>query len=219
MRTKYKKVPLCACGCGQKVKRNFWDTKYNTYLQGHYSRPKELNKLMGEMRKGQNNPNWKGGEITKPDGRVMVYVGAGKYQYRARYLMEQQLSRKLFSTEVVHHINGDKTDDRLENLKLITFSEHSVLHNKGRKKSKETIEKQRKSLTGFKHSEETRHKMSESHKGHTVSKETRDKISISNKGKKFSCGMFGKNHTKETKYKISDKLKQLNKKEKHDEKS
>jgi hypothetical protein len=49
-----------------------------------------------------------------------------------RHLMEQHLGRKLGSDEVVHHINGDILDNRVENLQLMTRSQHSRLHGRGR---------------------------------------------------------------------------------------
>lgn len=49
-----------------------------------------------------------------------------------RLLMEERLGRKLDRTEVVHHINGDPSDNRLENLQVMSLSEHAHLHQAGR---------------------------------------------------------------------------------------
>jgi hypothetical protein len=42
--------------------------------------------------------------------------------------MEAHLGRELQPDEVVHHINGDSTDDRLENLQVLSRSEHTAIH-------------------------------------------------------------------------------------------
>ena len=42
--------------------------------------------------------------------------------------MEQYLGRKLSPNEVVHHKNGDPTDNRIENLEVMSRSEHSRYH-------------------------------------------------------------------------------------------
>lgn len=64
--------------------------------------------------------------------------------------MEQYLGRKLDRYEVVHHINGNKRDNRIENLQLMSLSEHTRLHNKETKRiiSQETRDKIRKALKG-----------------------------------------------------------------------
>lgn len=43
-----------------------------------------------------------------------------------KYLMEQHLGRKLEDWETVDHINRDHTDDRIENLRVVSRSQHST---------------------------------------------------------------------------------------------
>ena len=52
----------------------------------------------------------------------------GKRLSEHRYLIEKSIGRKLLRSEIVHHLNGDKHDNRLENLKIITQSEHIKEH-------------------------------------------------------------------------------------------
>lgn len=45
-----------------------------------------------------------------------------------RYIMEVFMKRKLLPSEHVHHINGDPLDNRIENLELLSISEHTRRH-------------------------------------------------------------------------------------------
>ena len=54
----------------------------------------------------------------------------GKYKGKLVHvvMMEQFIGRILREDEVVHHKNGIKTDNRIENLEIMTRSEHSSHH-------------------------------------------------------------------------------------------
>lgn len=59
----------------------------------------------------------------------------GKYVLFHRVIMENYLRRMLEDDEVVHHINGNRYDNRLSNLELLRSDVHSRLHQRqhGRK--------------------------------------------------------------------------------------
>ena len=94
---------------------------------------------------GGKNPNWRGGKTINNNGYLIQHIN-GYPRLRHRIIMELSLGRKLNKDEVIHHINKNKTDNRIENLMLLTNqSEHCKIENfqiinKGRKQTKEHIE-------------------------------------------------------------------------------
>jgi hypothetical protein len=82
---------------------------------------------------GEKNPNWKGGVVYR-NGYRKIYVPQhpraenGKYVPEHILVMEKELGRYISLGEDVHHKNGDKQDNRIVNLLLLSRSDHSSLH-------------------------------------------------------------------------------------------
>lgn len=107
----------------------------------------ESKQKMSANRKGlaakEKSPRWKGGvyydsrnyrylmlETLSREDQDLVRSMATKSNYVAehRLVMARVLNRPLTKREVVHHLNGDKIDNRIENLQLFPKGEHSRRH-------------------------------------------------------------------------------------------
>jgi len=84
-------------------------------------------------RVGAGNGGWKGGVFINPKGyRYLRMAGhpnvqSNGYVPEHRFVMEQHLGRLLGRFEHVHHINGNKSDNRVENLELVNAQTHNLI--------------------------------------------------------------------------------------------
>lgn len=78
-----------------------------------------LNNHTPPINSGKNHYKWKGGRKILKGGYIGIYIPNKQiYIPEHRLIMEEYLGRKLKRQEVVHHINHNKQDNRIENLKL-----------------------------------------------------------------------------------------------------
>lgn len=92
-------------------------------------------KCASKLQSGENHPHWKGGRNSHDAGYITIvlspddpyYPMARKYAhqtYEHRLVMARHLGRLLTDNEIVHHLNGLRDDNRIENLILTTKGKH-----------------------------------------------------------------------------------------------
>ncbi len=110
---------MCLCDCGAQ-KAICSTTFYKTRAKSCGC--VRLNQLKSET--GPKNRGWKGGRTTHSEGYVSLRIPdhprakSNGYVLEHLVVMEQKLGRPVLRSENVHHINGIKSDNRIENLEL-----------------------------------------------------------------------------------------------------
>lgn len=140
MDKKLRKVFCEVCGKSfNKWLNDIKKTKHNYCSKKCYSMSSSCKSNLGK--KGKLSAGWKGGCIYErgyrlvlaPNHPFAIKKGGGlKYIREHRLVMEKHLGRYLRKDEIVHHINEDISDNRLENLFLTDQVKHSIAHCKSR---------------------------------------------------------------------------------------
>lgn len=91
---------------------------------------------------GKNNPNWKGGTLKNGGGYIMEYCPGHPratknspkgYVMQHILRMEKHIGTMInFNTHVVHHKDGNRANNKLKNLELMTKKDHAIEHLKER---------------------------------------------------------------------------------------
>jgi hypothetical protein len=92
-------------------------------------------KKIGLANKGMNNGQWKGGIVKSSNGYIFRYkpehplANNHGQVLEHRLVIEEVIGRYLKPEEVIHHINGIRNDNRIENLMLFkNQAEHMKYH-------------------------------------------------------------------------------------------
>jgi hypothetical protein len=88
-------------------------------------------------KRGSDCIQWKGGRSIMVDGYIRVYVRPDDFFYpmadkqhcvnEHRLVMAKHLGRCLHKWEIVHHLNHNRSDNRIENLQLVTDDRHKQI--------------------------------------------------------------------------------------------
>lgn len=107
----------CVCDCGtERVLLSSTLRSGKSRSCGCYKDERNTNAV-----KGPAHPNWNTGKHINQRGYVVLHpglTGTGKSRYEHHVVMEQHLGRAMFPGETVHHKNGIRSDNRIDNLEL-----------------------------------------------------------------------------------------------------
>lgn len=99
--------------------------------QGKLSSRKGIKRTLTQEHKDNISKAQRGkgkGYSKKPNGYIEYTMGPNKFKAVHTILMQEHIGRKLKSNECVHHIDKNRSNNDISNLRLMTRSEHARLH-------------------------------------------------------------------------------------------
>ncbi len=82
--------------------------------------------VQGRDKRMEKHPKWQGGIRHDKRGYILIKQETGNrgYKRQHRLIMEKYLGRKLEDWEWIHHKNGIKDDNRIENFAIVVAETH-----------------------------------------------------------------------------------------------
>lgn len=160
-RLKVGKATFCGKECqGEWLSENQTGKDHPMYGQEHTEESKQKMRESSGHQTGEENPRWKGGRY-KSKGYVYLHrehmteeerekfdsmIRSSDKQYipEHRLVMARHLGRPLGKDDIVHHRNGVKDDNRIENLQLKSQDTHTEEHQEVLKELQEVREENEK---------------------------------------------------------------------------
>jgi len=109
--------------CNKEFIRDKYDVKKTTVLNGFYN----CNKCAVKRRNKSRAYPVGAKTIKRADGYIRIKTERGWVREHV-YIVEQYLGRELDDFEVVHHCDGNKLNNDIDNLELMSAYEHTTMH-------------------------------------------------------------------------------------------
>ncbi len=119
---------VLVCDCGTTIEKLTKDLRIGDVVSCGCKKREQMKS------RGAAHPAWLGGKREDRDGYVLIYAPDHRWPRNGGYVrehvlvMELHIGRRVNKNECVHHVDHDRKNNNLSNLKLMLRTEHSSDH-------------------------------------------------------------------------------------------